>query len=277
MKGEVCYYKLTVVMRKDGLGDMALAKDRETSILRELEQRGSIRVKSLSAELQCSEVTIRNDILRLEQKGYLKRIHGGAVYKQDGLSITFPLGEYLTRREEKARIAIRAYQYINNRDSIIIDDSTTGYYLAKVIKRNPDKRIIVVTNSLVSAAELSSASHVELFVVNGHVVGAPPSILDNFAIESLRQFNVSKAFIGVNGINLSKGLASLGAIQRDVKKAIISSSEELYVLADHTKFEGSCLFSVCGMDAVTRIIMDDGVTQAIRDEAKALGTPIDFV
>lgn len=256
---------------------MASAKDREAMILRELEQRGSVHVKHLSAELLCSDVTIRNDILRLEQKGYLKRIHGGAVSKQDGLSITFPIGEYLTHREEKARIAAAAYRYINNRDSIILDDSTTSYYLAKVIKQNPDKRIIIVTNSLISAAELSSASHVELFVVNGHVVGTPPSILDNFAIESLRQFNVSKAFIGVNGINLNKGLASLGAIQRDVKKAIIGSSEELYVLADHTKFEGSCLFSVCGMDAVTRIITDEGVTRNIRDEAKELGTPIDFV
>ena len=256
---------------------MAATKDREARILRELEQRGSVRVKNLSSELQCSEVTIRNDILRLEQKGYLKRIHGGAVLKQDGLSITFPIGEYLTHREEKVRIAAFAYKYINNRDSIILDDSTTGYYLAKVIKRNPDKRIIVVTNSLVSAAELSSANHVELFVVSGHVVGTPPSILDNFAIESLRQFNVSKAFIGVNGINLSKGLASLGAIQRDVKKAIICSSEELYVLADHTKFEGSCLFSVCGMESVTKIITDEGVTQDIRDMAEDLGSPVDFV
>jgi DeoR/GlpR family transcriptional regulator of sugar metabolism len=255
---------------------MAATKDREAKILRELEQLGSVSVKKLSAELQCSEVTIRNDIMQLEQKGYLKRIHGGAVLKQDGLSISFPIGEYLTHREEKIRIAAFAYKYINNRDSIILDDSTTGYYLAKVIKCNPEKRIIVVTNSLLSAAELSSANHVELFMVSGHVVGAPPSILDNFAIESLQQFNVSKAFIGVNGINLRKGLASLGAIQRDVKKAIISASQELYVLADHTKFEGSCLFSVCDMEAVTKIITDDGVTQDIRDLAKELGTPIDF-
>ena len=93
---------------------------REAIILRELERFGSVSVKKLSADVQCSEVTIRSDIRRLEQKGYLKRIHGGAVLKQDGLNISFPIGEYLTHREEKMRIAAFAYKYIHNRDSIIL-------------------------------------------------------------------------------------------------------------------------------------------------------------
>ena len=256
---------------------MTPAKNRRAQILERLELQGEVRIKELSEELQCSEVTIRSDIQELAAEGNLHRTHGGAVLNNNELNISFSTGEYLSHREEKSRIAQKAYEYINNRDSIIIDDSTSCYYLAKVIRKNTDKKIIVVTNSLITAAELSSAKHVELFVLSGHVVGMPPAMLDTFTIEALKQFNVSKAFIGVNGINLQKGLASLGAIQRDVKMAILRAADELYVLADHTKFEGGRLFSICDMSAVNRIITDSGVPDHIRKVGRELYLPIDYV
>ena len=49
-------------------------------------------------------------------------------------------------------------------DSIIIDDSTTGYYLAKYIKEHAEKHLAVVTNSVLSGAELTSARHVDLLL-----------------------------------------------------------------------------------------------------------------
>lgn len=238
---------------------MLTAQERLDFIVQRVEESGTIRVSDLSQELDCSEVTIRNDIRKLDQQGYLRKTHGGAEVRRDGLSIPFEQGEYFWNREEKARIAERAYQYINSRDSIIIDDSTTGYYLAKIIRRAPEKRIIVVTNSILVAAELAPAQHVELFVVSGHVVGNPPAALDTFTIEAFKQFNVTRAFIGCNGIHFQNGLASLGATQRDVKKAIVDAANEVYVLADHTKFNGSCLFSICPLSDVTRIITDDKV------------------
>ncbi len=252
-------------------------QERADFILNQLEQLGEVRVKELSACLNCSEVTIRGDIRRLEGEGLLKRTHGGAINKVRMLEVLCEPGEYTWNQQEKARIASCAYEYINNRDSIIIDDSTTGGYLAKVIRQHPQKHIIVITNSLLAAAELSAAKHVELFIVSGHVVGAPPAALDNFTIDAFHQFRVSKAFIGTNGISLRDGLFSLGAPQRDVKKAIISVSNEVYVLADHTKFDGGNLFNICGMDEVTRVITDSKVSEEIIKETKERGIYMDVV
>ena len=123
-------------------------------IIDTLQREGKVKVSDLSLKLGCSEVTIRNDIRKLDDQGVLKKTYGGAVQKQDGLSVSFMPGEFFLNGEEKQRIALKAYEYIDNRDSIIIDDSTTGCYLAKIINEHPEKNLIVVTNSLFVAAEL---------------------------------------------------------------------------------------------------------------------------
>ena len=49
---------------------------REEHILNELNSKGTVSVRELSKILQCSEVTIRNDIKRMEEKELLIRKHG---------------------------------------------------------------------------------------------------------------------------------------------------------------------------------------------------------
>lgn len=57
-----------------------MAHERRQYILRLLEQRGSIRSAALAAELGVTDETIRTDLVALQKKGLLKRIHGGAEY-----------------------------------------------------------------------------------------------------------------------------------------------------------------------------------------------------
>ena len=107
------------------------ASERLEIIIDEVQTNGIVKVAEISGRLGCSEVTIRNDIRKLDQQGVLKKTYGGAVRKENGLSVEFIPGEYFLNSDKKYRIAKRAYEYIEGGDSIIIDDSTTGYYLAK--------------------------------------------------------------------------------------------------------------------------------------------------
>lgn len=253
-------------------GDVDFMKQNERLeiIIETLNKDGLVKVTELSQRLNCSEVTLRKDIKKLDDQGVLKKTYGGAIPKEEGLSVSFLPGEFYLNNIEKQKIAQKAYAYIENRDSIILDDSTTCCYLAKYIKENPEKNLIVITNSLYSAAILSSAKHVELFVIGGHTTGTPPSTLDNFAIDAFQSFNTDKAFVGVNGINLKIGLTSIGTPQMETKRAIIRSSNETFVLADHTKFGGSNLFTVCPIKDVHTIITDAGVSKEIIQTAQKL-------
>ena len=53
--------------------------ERRNKILQLLEENHSVKVSDLSRTLFIGEATIRRDLSKLEQGGYLRRIHGGAV------------------------------------------------------------------------------------------------------------------------------------------------------------------------------------------------------
>lgn len=59
---------------------MYMAHERRRYILRLLEQRKHIRSSSLAQELGVTDETIRTDLVALQQRGLLQRVHGGARY-----------------------------------------------------------------------------------------------------------------------------------------------------------------------------------------------------
>lgn len=246
-------------------------------IIDEVQTNGIVKVAEISRRMGCSEVTIRNDIRKLDQQGVLKKTYGGAVRKENGLSVEFIPGEFYLNSDKKYRIAKKAYEYIEDGESIIIDDSTTGYYLARYIKEHTEKHVAVVTNSLLSGAELTSAKHVELFVLGGHVIGNPPASLDNITVSAMGQFHVNKAFVGVNGINLKVGLTSMGTPQMDVKREMIRMSGQTFVIADSSKFGSRNLFTVCPMDAVYKVITDTEIKKEYIQMARNLNIAMDVV
>ena len=112
-------------------------------IIREVQEKGQVKVPELAQMLDCSEVTMRNDIRKLDDQGILKKTHGGAEKRSYGLSVQFESGEYYLNADYKRRITEKAYEYIEDQESIMIDDSTTCCYLAQIIKERKEKRLIL--------------------------------------------------------------------------------------------------------------------------------------
>lgn len=238
-------------------------QERRQMILQELEEKGRVRVAELSKKLGFSEVTIRSDIKSMDAEGLLKRTHGGAlaVPKEEEKDTRKYQAESLCRHtERKERIAACAYEFIADRDTIILDDASTTFYLALHIKNHPEKRLAVVTNSLLAGNELAGTEHVDLYMVGGNVGGHLSATMGDSAVRNIEQFRVDKAFIGVHGINFEVGLTSIATPQMQVKKAILKVAEEVYVLADSSKFRGGYLSVICPIRDVYKIITDNEVS-----------------
>ena len=140
-------------------------EERRRAILKEVEERGEVKVAWLSDKYNCSEVTIRNDIKILDQEGALKRVHGGAVALEKARVRKYTAESVYKNMEQKRKIAACAYEFIEDRDTIIIDDASSSFYLALHIKEHPEKRLAVVTNSLLAGNELSGLEHVDLYMI----------------------------------------------------------------------------------------------------------------
>ncbi|MCB6202492.1 DeoR/GlpR family DNA-binding transcription regulator [Extibacter muris] len=249
-------------------------EERRRTILRELDERGRVRVADLSRELGCSEVTIRNDIKNMDMEGLLQRVHGGAIKREESPVRKYSAESIYRHTDRKKKIAACAYEYIEDRDTIIIDDASSSFYLAVHIKNHPEKRVAVVTNSLLVGNELSGAKHVELYMVGGHVGGHLAATMGDAALENMRSFHVDKAFIGVHGINFEVGLTSIATPQMQVKHAILKAAKEVYVLADSSKFGGGYLSVICPITDVHLIITDDEVAKENIKIAKELDVPL---
>ena len=116
-------------------------EERRRTILRELDERGRVRVADLSRELGCSEVTIRNDIKNMDMEGLLQRVHGGAIKREESPVRKYSAESIYRHTDRKKKIAACAYEYIEDRDTIIIDDASSSFYLAVHIKNHPEKRV----------------------------------------------------------------------------------------------------------------------------------------
>lgn len=239
-----------------------MVQDRRRAILKELQANGRVKVAELSREMHCSEVTIRNDIRQMEEEGLLQRTHGGAVRIREEENVRKYPSESLYRYvERKKEIAACAYAFIEDRDTIILDDASSSFYLALYIKDHPGKQLAVVTNSLLIGNELSDVKHIDLYMVGGHVGGHLAATMGDAAVQHIHEFHVDKGFIGVHSINFNVGLTSIATPQMQVKRAIIDSSEQVFVLADSSKF-GSGYVSVIGpISKVDKIITDSHIEE----------------
>ena len=251
-----------------------MSNKRMEYIAARLDSTGSVKVAELSRELNCSEVTIRSDIQKLEDKGLAKRIHGGAVKVGGQLMVPFDAGNVFKNSDRKRRIAWKAYEYIEDQDTIILDDSSVCYYLAQCIRDDSSKHLLVITNSLASAGVLSHLSHVELFLLGGQVGGKLASTVGDVAVNTLKGFRANKAFISAHGINFSVGLTSIGSPQMQVKRAILKASKKVYVLADSSKFGGGYLSVICPIDRVDTIITDREVSKENIAIAREMKVPL---
>ncbi len=212
-----------------------LTENRYSIILEIVNSRGSIKLGELCEALDTSESTIRRDLNILSERGMLIKVHGGAIALDDSFSryehdIEKKSGLFI---REKAVIAKYAASLIEDGDVVYIDAGTTT---EKMIEHIPSKNVTFVTNGFINAKKLAQRG-LRVFVPGGEIKPSTEAIIGAECVLSLQQYNFSKCFIGANGISLSAGITTPDKNEAVVKSTVISNSKEVYILADHSKFD----------------------------------------
>lgn len=237
-----------------------MAIDRHEKIMQLLVKNKTISVKELCELLQASEATIRRDLTQLEAENKLERTHGGA-YISDSIQLnheeTFNQKELISA-DEKKRIARKAFEIIEDGDSLVLDSGTTTLELARLIG-DSEKHLMVLTNSTTISTILSRNSNVELFVLGGKVRLNTLATVGSLAIEMLKRYNLTKAFVGVNGITIENGFTTPDIEEAEIKRAMLSVANERIILADSGKFHKVARCQISPLSMVDRIITDNGL------------------
>jgi DeoR family transcriptional regulator, fructose operon transcriptional repressor len=211
-----------------------LAAERHRNIVELINKRDSVRVTELSQIFNVTEETIRRDLEKLERDHLLRRSHGGAVSLQKEISEVSYIEREITNADQKKAIAREAVKMIEPGEKIVLDASTTAWYMAQEILNQP---LTVITNSLNVSLALSRKEQVNVISVGGILSPKSLSFVGPLASRSLSTYHVNKAFISCQGIQLESGITDSNEWQALLRKEIISIAEKTILLVDSSKFQ----------------------------------------
>jgi DeoR family transcriptional regulator, fructose operon transcriptional repressor len=209
-----------------------LTPERHRIILELLEERTVVKLNEFVEATDSSESTIRRDLSQLEEAKKLKRVHGGASLlrkKGEELSISEKSTKNLT---EKDSIAKHAAGIIQDGDCIFLDAGTTTYQMIQYISA---KDVKIVTNGLTHIEALLEKD-IETYLTGGYIKQKTRALIGRGAIEGLSSYQFDKTFIGVNGIHPTYGFTTPDPEEAAIKNLAIHLGQEVYVLADSSKF-----------------------------------------
>ncbi len=242
---------------------MMLVAQRYDKIVKLVNEHGSMRVTELSERCQVTEETIRRDLDRLERQGLLRRSHGGAVSVQ-GEQPETPFSEReIMHAEEKRRIAEQAVKLIEPNDRILLDASTTAWYMAASL---PDIPLTVLTNSIRVATQLSNREKIEVISTGGQLVSRSLSFVGPLAERSLDTYYVNKLFLSCQGVHLERGVSESNELQGRVKQKMVGMAEQVILLADASKFGVQAFAHVMNLNEVDQLITDSRIDQRIVEQ-----------
>lgn len=251
-----------------------LVAERYEKIVQLVSEKGSMRVSELSELCEVTEETIRRDLDRLEQAGRLRRSHGGAVsVKEQQPEIPYFEREVM-HAEEKRRIAQEAVKWIQPRDRILLDASTTAWYMASYVPNIP---LTVLTNSIKVAMELSSKEKIEVISSGGILAQRSLSYVGPLAERSLEIYHVDKAFLSCKGVHLERGISESNELQARVKQTMIGIAEQIVLLADSSKFGVQAFTHVADLSQVNHIITDLQLQQEMKRQLDELSIAVTTV
>jgi DeoR family fructose operon transcriptional repressor len=251
---------------------MLFEDERKFQIIQYLQKNQRASVPELGQLFNVSESTIRRDLKELEDAKLLKRTHGGAVSLQ---SANLEPGiqektDYF--RNEKEKIAQKAYQLISAGDTILLDSGTTTLLLARELHAISDVRVI--TNSLLVLNELKDCRNVEISLVGGILRPETMAFVGPMTERSLDMITVDKVFLGTNGIDILKGITTPNLIEAATKSKMISIGNEIILLADHSKIGKISYAKVANVERIDTFIVDDQAPEEFTSQLKKLGVGI---
>ena len=236
-------------------------EERHQAILDWLSEKGNISNADIQKTFGISYDSAKRDLRILEEKGLLKRTHGGALPLRQiatGRSAHMTIKDINGVRENYLEIAKKAVSMIQNNDVIYIPSATVGLFMVQNIPVN--LKIRVVTNSIVIAEELRKMDNVSVIMLGGEMDGRG-NCYDAIAVETIKRLRFDKCFITSACISASFGLSIQKTQAISFWNALIDSSKMTIGLYPKEKIGFDSIVSICPANRLDTLITDWDVSE----------------
>jgi DeoR/GlpR family transcriptional regulator of sugar metabolism len=236
--------------------------------------KGEVMLTELeSAFPDCSSMTLRRDLLRLEEEGFVKRTRGGAVAVS---RLSLSAEDLYSRRagentEAKLSIAQKAVALLESNRSLYFDSGSTLMCLAQII---PDDRFHILTSGPNIALELIKHPLLNVTLTGGHLNRTTVSTSGSMALGFVREVNIDIAFMASSGFTLETGFTSGTFTECELKREVVAKARRKVMLIDSSKIGRTMPFTFARLADFDVIVVDGSFPDAIRREAESLGVRV---
>ncbi len=239
-----------------------LANQRQDVILQLLRENGAVTASNLVKTLRVSLETIRRDLKELENRGQLSRVHGGAVTKTD-MKPFFDL-DYRTSQfsVQKENLAQRAVEFISEGDVIAIDCGSTAIPFAESLKSR-FSRLTVITYSYDIFHRLCHHADFTVLLCSGDFDRTENAFYGRHALQMMQSLHAQKAFIFPSAISLEHGIYDYQTHLYSMQMGTIDCADQVFILADSSKFEKTGLYKLADMEKSFTYITDGEISEQL--------------
>ena len=237
---------------------------RSEQIIKYLLRTGSASVEEILAVVGSSAPSIRRDLARLENRGLIRRTHGGATLVEPLLYEPFRYDSSFLAREqkhavEKRRIGLAAAELVQANETVGLTAGTTTTHIGRSL-RHRDK-IQVITNAINIGMELCNQPGIRTYLTGGVVPWAWSfSLTGNAALSFLDDVYMDKVFLSVTGLSSERGATTLETDEALVYRKMLKQAKQVIVVADSSKLDKVSPAFICPLTEIHMLITDHGAT-----------------
>lgn len=233
-----------------------LAIERRNEILERLQEEKRVVVSELSKDYHVSEETIRRDLEKLENDGYVIKSYGGAVLNENvNLDMPFNVRKNINV-VGKQKIADIICNMIKDGESLMLDSSSTAVFIAKVLKESK-RNLTIITNSIEIIIELFDTPEWRVISTGGLAQEGSFALVGPQTDQMLKSYHVNKTIISCKGLDTENGITDSNELHAKNKKTMLGRAECTILAADSSKFEHTAFTRISGFENISMVITDE--------------------
>lgn len=231
-----------------------LAIERRNLILEQLQREKRVVVSELSTRFGVSEETIRRDLEKLSEDGFVVKTYGGAVLNEDNVvDMPFVIRKN-TNVAEKQIIGKLIADMTNDGEHLMLDASSTAASAAHYLKAK--NNLTIITNSVEALIELSDVSGFNIISTGGVLKEGTLSLTGAQVDRSFASYNVDTAVFSCKGIDKAAGVTDSNETNAHIKQTLLAAAKRRVLGIDHTKFDKKALVRICKLPELTHVVTD---------------------
>lgn len=232
-----------------------------------IHDKGEARLKDLEKMFpDVSTMTLRRDLIYLENKGYIIRIRGGArsISHISGATEDIYSLRAASNMEAKIKIAKKAVEYMEPGRSVFLDSGTTMMCLAKIL---PNHDLSIMTSGPNIGLEIARHSKPSVTLIGGQLNKNNLCTSGINSLDFIKNINIDIAFMVASGFSLDSGFTCGNFNECELKKQVIGKARNCILLMDSTKLDKSMPFTFASLSDIDILISDKELPQDIRQAA----------